>query len=240
MDIEVREDKAIITGYVNATERLSKPLLVKNKRVREKMKSGVFTRALEKADNVQVLVNHDKNKVVANTNDNTAILKEDNIGLRAEVTVTDKETVEKAKNGKLVGWSFGFYCNAEEVGEENGQETRTVTDMDLVEVSILDDTKSPAYTGTLIETREDKQLEIRLSTIEEIDKMAREKHDAIYDASDKLHQKVDEEREKAKIELLADIIVNKLMEKLKPSEPIIETKSLDDYETRLKKLERGN
>lgn len=240
MDIEVREDKAIITGYVNATERLSKPLLVKNKRVREKMKSGVFTRALEKADNVQVLVNHDKNKVVANTNDNTAILKEDNIGLRAEVTVTDKETVEKAKNGKLVGWSFGFYCNAEEVGEENGQETRTVTDMDLVEVSILDDTKSPAYTGTLIETREDKQLEIRLSTIEEIDKMAREKHDAIYEASDKLHQKVNEETEKAKMEILADIIVNKLMEKLKLSEPIIETKSLDDYETRLKKLERGN
>lgn len=240
MNIEVREDKAIITGYVNATERLSKPLLVNNKRVREKMKSGVFTRALEKADNVQVLVNHDKNKVVANTNDNTAILKEDNIGLRAEVTVTDKETVQKAKDGKLVGWSFGFYCNAEEIGEENGQETRTVTDMDLVEVSILDDTKSPAYTGTLIETREDKQLEIRLSTIEEINQMAREKHDEIYSASEELHKKVEEDTEKAKIELLADIIVNKLMEKLKPSQPIIETKSLDDYETRLKNLERGN
>ena len=238
MNIEIREDKAIITGYVNAVERLSKPLIIKNKKVREKMQAGVFTRALSKADNVQVLLNHDKNKVLANTDDNTATLNEDNIGLRAEVIVSDAETVQKAKDGKLVGWSFGFYCNAEEIGEENGQETRTVTDLDLIEVSILDNTKSPAYSGTSIETREDKQLEIRLSTIDEINQMAREKHDEIYSASEELHKKVEDDAEKAKIELLADIIVNKLMEKLKPSQPIIETKSLDEYEERLKNLER--
>lgn len=237
MKIEIREDKAIITGYVNAVERLSKPLIIKNKKVREKMQAGVFTRALSKAGNVQVLLNHDKNKVLANTNDNTATLNEDNIGLRAEVIVSDAETVQKAKDGKLVGWSFGFYCNAEEKGEENGQETRTVTDLDLIEVSILDNTKSPAYSGTSIETREDKQLEFRESTIDEIQAIARKKHQDIYEASDQLHQKVDDETAQAKMELFADIIVKKLLEKVNIS-PKVETKSLDEYEERLKNLER--
>ena len=237
MNIEIREDKAIITGYVNAVERLSKPLIIKNKKVREKMQAGVFARALSKADNVQVLLNHDKNKVLANTNDNTATLNEDNIGLRAEVIVSDAETVQKAKDGKLVGWSFGFCCNAEERGEENGQETRTVTDLDLIEVSILDNTKSPAYSGTSIETREDKQLEFRESTVDEIEAIARKKHNDIYEASDQLHQKVEDEKAQAKMELFADIIVKKLLEKVNIS-PKIETKSLDEYEERLKNLER--
>ena len=237
MNIEIREDKAIITGYVNAVERLSKPLIIKNKKVREKMQAGVFTRALSKAENVQVLLNHDKNKVLANTNDNTATLNEDNIGLRAEVIVSDAETVQKAKDGKLVGWSFGFYCNAEERGEENGQETRTVTDLDLIEVSILDNTKSPAYSETSSETREDKQLEFRESTVDEIEAIARKKHNDIYEASDQLHQKVEDEKAQAKMELFADIIVKKLLEKVNIS-PKIETKSLDEYEERLKNLER--
>ena len=37
MNVEIREDKAIITGYVNAVERLSKPLIIKSKKVREKI-----------------------------------------------------------------------------------------------------------------------------------------------------------------------------------------------------------
>lgn len=230
MKIELREDKAIISGYVNAVERYSKPLNVNNKKVLEKIKAGVFTRALKKADNVQVLLNHNKERVLANTNDNTAILSEDNIGLRAEVTVTDKETVEKAKNGKLSGWSFGFYCNADEVGDENGQETRTVTDIDLVEVSILDDTKSPAYTGTSIETREDKQLEFRANTVEEVEELAREQH-----------REEDLKFELQKREELAEKIVEKLLEKftITPKEPQLETtRSLEEYEKRLKSLER--
>ena len=57
------------------------------------------------------------------------------------------------RNHKLVGWSFGFYSNSDDVDESGSIATRTVNDMDLVEVSILDDTKSPAYYGTSVETR---------------------------------------------------------------------------------------
>ena len=173
MNIEVRSDSVVISGYVNAVERWSKPLRANLRgmvqRFIEKIKAGVFKNALKRNDNVKVLLNHNPDRELANTKDGTAILVEDNIGLRAEVTITDPEVVEKARNNKLVGWSFGFCSNSDEVAQEATIATRTVTDMDLVEVSILDDTKSPAYYGTSIETRSEgeKALEIRENIIEE-------------------------------------------------------------------------
>ena len=157
MRVEVRNDSVVISGYVNSVERWSKPLRGNLRgmmlRFIEKIKAGAFKNALKRNDNVKVLLNHNSDRELANTKDGTAILEEDNIGLRAEVTITDAEVVEKARNHKLVGWSFGFYSNSDDVDESGSIATRTVNDMDLVEVSILDDTKSPAYYGTSVETR---------------------------------------------------------------------------------------
>ena len=167
MKVEVREDSVVVSGYVNAVERYSKPIRAnlrgKMQRFIEKIKAGVFKTALKRNNNVKVLLNHNSDRELANTQDGTARLEEDNIGLRAEVTITDAEVVEKAKNNKLVGWSFGFYSNSDEVAQEETIATRTVTDMDLVEVSILDDSRSPAYEGTSIETRNEGEpmMEIR-------------------------------------------------------------------------------
>ena len=166
MKIEVRNDSVVISGYVNAVERWSKPLRGNLRgmmqRFIEKIKAGVFKNALKRNDNVKVLLNHNPDRELASTKDGTAMLEEDNIGLRAEVTITDPEVVEKARNNKLVGWSFGFYSNTDEVAQRETIATRTVTDMDLVEVSILDDTKSPAYYGTSIETRSEDGTAIEI------------------------------------------------------------------------------
>lgn len=166
MDIEIRGDSVVISGYVNAVERYSKPMRAnlrgRMQRFIEKIKAGAFETALKRNNNVKVLLNHNKERELANTLDGTAKLEEDNIGLRAEVTIRDAEVVEKAKNHKLVGWSFGFYSNSDDVAQEATIATRTVNDLDLMEVSILDDTRSPAYYGTSIETRnEGEPLEIR-------------------------------------------------------------------------------
>lgn len=167
MNVEVRGDAVVITGYVNAIERYSKPITGKwRDKVQtfiERIKAGTFKTALKRNENVKVLLNHNWDRELANTKDGSAKLEEDNIGLRAEVIITDKEVVEKARNNKLVGWSFGFYPNADEVGEERGMPTRTLQDIDLAEVSILDDTRSPAYYGTSIETRSEggREMEIR-------------------------------------------------------------------------------
>jgi HK97 family phage prohead protease len=180
MKIEVREDSVHISGYVNAIERFSKPIREtlhgKIRTFIERIKAGVFKTALKRNDNVLVLLNHNHNRVLANTKDGTAILEEDNIGLRAEVTITDAEVVEKARNNQLVGWSFGFCANSDELGIEGNNETRTVTDLDLFEVSILDDTKSPAYYGTSIEARsnDNKILEYRSFIKEEGEEVDKE------------------------------------------------------------------
>ena len=158
MQVEIRNDSVFISGYVNAVERLSKPIReTLHGRIRtflERIKAGVFRTALKRNKNVLVLLNHDNNRVLASTEDGNATLEEDNIGLRAEITITDTEVVQKAREGKLSGWSFGFIANDDEITTEGNDEIRTVTDMELLEVSILDDTKAPAYYGTSIEARE--------------------------------------------------------------------------------------
>ena len=165
MQIEIREDSVIISGYVNAVERYSKPITEdlhgKIRTFIERIKSGVFKKALKKNDDVKVLLNHDVIREVATTKDGTAKLEEDNIGLHAEVTITDAEVIEKARANKLVGWSFGFYPVDDILGTENGMDARTITDLDLVEVSILDDEHTPAYYGTSIEARAERQKVIR-------------------------------------------------------------------------------
>lgn len=167
MDIEIRGDSVVLSGYVNAVERYSKPLRAKLRgemqRFIEKIKAGAFETALKRNNNVKVLLNHNKYRELANTLDGTAKLEEDNIGLRAEVTITDAEVVEKARKHKLVGWSFGFRSNSDDVAHEATIATRTVNDLDLLEVSVLDDTRSPAYYGQSIETRSEdgEVMEIR-------------------------------------------------------------------------------
>lgn len=218
MKVEIREDSVLITGYVNAIERYSKPIREsvrgKIRTFIERIKAGVFKTALKRNDDVKVLLNHNHDRVLATTKDGSAKLEEDNIGLRAEVTITDAEVVEKAKNNQLVGWSFGFYANSDEIGMEGINETRTVTDLDLIEVSILDDTKSPAYYGTSIEARSEGERMLEYRTISEeiqaINEEAYQKHDEVYEESEEAHKQIEEE----KMNALIDIVVNKVLEKL--------------------------
>lgn len=154
MRIEVRSDKVIIDGYVNAVGRDSRPIRdkVTGKRFVEQIVPGVFKRAL-KRNEVKVLLNHDETREIGSTETN-AHLHEDNIGLRAHVEITDAEVVEKARLGKLRGWSFGFReLDASEETISENLNRRFVEEMELVEVSIIDERKIPVYQGTSIETR---------------------------------------------------------------------------------------
>lgn len=153
MKLTIRSDNVTIEGYVNAVERNSKPLMSRIGQFLERICKGAFGRAIERNKDIHVLLNHDWNKDLGSTAKGNLELREDPIGLYAVTTVTDKETVEAAKNGDLVGWSFGFRDLDVETREEDGLPLRVVRDLDLQEVSILDRRKIPAYDGTLITVR---------------------------------------------------------------------------------------
>ena len=112
MRIELRQDKVLIDGYVNAVARDSRPIPDTNgERFVEQIMPGAFARALEraKASNraIDLLLDHEENRKLGDTNSNVTLV-EDNIGLRAICEITDPEVMQKAREGKLRGWSFGF------------------------------------------------------------------------------------------------------------------------------------
>lgn len=153
MYIRVKDNSVEIDGYVNAVERLSKPLRDRLGEFVERIKAGAFKRALERADDVRILLNHEWDKDLGGTKDGNLELYEDAIGLHARATITDEEVVRQAKNGELVGWSFGFTDRDVEQGEENGLTVRNVKDLNLYEVSLINRSKVPAYDGTLVAVR---------------------------------------------------------------------------------------
>ena len=157
MQIRIKGDSVEIEGYVNAIERKSKPLWSRMGQFVERICKGAFKRALNRAEDVRILLNHDCNRDLGGIKDGNLELEEDSIGLHARATINDADVVNKAKNGDLVGWSFGF-CDrdVENKRDEDGFPLRDVKDLDLVEVSLLDRTKTPAYDGTLVCVRTDE------------------------------------------------------------------------------------
>ena len=159
MRIEIRSDSVLIEGYVNAVARDSRPMRDKKtgKRFVEQIVPGVFQRAL-KHNEVDLLLNHDKTRNLGSTRTNLT-LYEDSIGLKARAEITDLEVIQKARERKLRGWSFGFYeRDASEEELPNGMNRRYVEDMELLEVSIIDERKLPVYEGTSIETRAEGEV----------------------------------------------------------------------------------
>ena len=152
MQVEVRNDGKIeVSGYVNAIDRYSKELYGSKGKFIEKVAPTVFQRALEKASNVDMLLNHDVRRKLASTEDATLQLTEDNIGLHAKAVISDQEVIEEARCGNLKGWSFGFRVLEDSWEEGNSVAKRTLKDIELMEVSLL--TIEPAYIATSVQIR---------------------------------------------------------------------------------------
>lgn len=154
MKVNIRADSVEIEGYVNAIERDSKPLWSRMGQFIERICKGAFKKALQRNDDVKILLNHNPNRELGSTKQGNLELTEDNIGLHARAVISDPDIIRKARNNELVGWSFGFYDRSVIKRVIDGMLHRAVEDLDLDEVSILDNTKTPAYDGTLIMARD--------------------------------------------------------------------------------------
>ncbi len=162
MNIEIRSKcEAVISGYVNAVERRSAVLSRAHCKNApddfvEVIKSGAFARSLKRQPDVKLKFNHERD--LGGTGDNLE-LREDNIGLYASAEITDPEVVTAAREGRLTGWSFAFVNPKDSWETQDKICLRSITDMDLLEVSIL--TKRPAYPATSVEVRDGEQCELR-------------------------------------------------------------------------------
>ena len=169
MELEIRGNALHISGYVNAVERESRRLPARmcskaKSDFVEKISAGAFGRAVSRAREIRLMYNHKRD--IGGTADGSLKLSEDNIGLKADATITDPEAVEAGKRGEFRGWSFGF-TDAKDRWEDvsEGLQRRTIDDLDLQEVSILSVT--PAYMGTSVELRGDSLAETEYRSAED-------------------------------------------------------------------------
>ena len=200
MKVNVRADSVEIEGYVNAVERNSKPLRSRIGKFIERICKGAFKKALKRNDDVHILLNHDWNRDLGSTKKGNLELTEDNIGLHARACITDKDVVQKARNGDLVGWSFGFQDRDVDNSTYDGMPYRAVKDLDLFEVSLLDRTKSPAYDGTLVTARsETEEIHFRGEDfIDDVDLSIEEEQQEEQDA--KIEENASKEKQDAPVQ----------------------------------------
>jgi HK97 family phage prohead protease len=165
--IEIRNDSVILDGYVNVTSRLSNILSSPQGPFVEEILPKTFDRALSKGNNVELLFNHDPNHKLGSTQTGELQLREDNIGLRATANIKDSTIIDKAKQNLLQGWSFGFSALKDNwTPLDNGLQKRSVEDMYLAEVSILD--KRPAYVATSVEMRGNEHTLTEMRSYEDV------------------------------------------------------------------------
>lgn len=168
VQIEVRSDtEARITGYVNATEKLSRPVITPHGKVIEVIEPRAFGEAIARAENISLNVDHDKSRTYAETEDRSLVLQEDAIGLRAEATVRDPTLVQYAREGRIRGWSFGMYNVRDELEQRaDALPIRHVKGMDLDHVSLIVN-QTPVYSATSVEVRADADVWSEVRSLED-------------------------------------------------------------------------
>ena len=171
MRAELRADGLHISGYVNVPGRESRPVMTPHGRVIEVIEQRAFAKAIERAENINMLLDHDPLRILASTQAGTLNVKEDAVGLRAESVITDPEVIDGAKAGKLRGWSFNIR-NPKDTLEQRaeGLPVRHITDLDMDEVTLVMH-KVPVYSSTSIEVRADieESVEYRAAMSEDIE-----------------------------------------------------------------------
>lgn len=177
-----------VSGYVNETGKQSEPIPnfgevpddgmgIEPDEFVEIMQPGVFKNALANADFVDFYLEHDPDKYLASTQQGTLKLNEDNKGLKMSANITPtswgQDTYTLIKSGAVQSMSFGF-IPLEDSWDLNGDTPiRTVTKIQLLEVSAV---RFPAYPDSSIDarkkrfTRLNKILEKRGFTLRHIRK----------------------------------------------------------------------
>lgn len=129
---------------------LSKELRGKNGSFRELVPKDTWQKAIEENPDVKFYYNHKDYFELADSIKLTA--EDDGVYLYATLKESEKGLYQAIKDGLISGMSFGFQSLKDTWQTVGSFMQRTINDMNLFEVSILD--KTPAYNGTVAEVRE--------------------------------------------------------------------------------------
>ena len=166
MKIEIRADGAHISGYVNVTGKKSRPVITPHGKVIEEIEPRAFEQAIARAGDISRTVDHNESHVYASTKEGTLRLYEDEIGLHADVLITDETLIGLAKKGKIKGWSFGMYNVQDELeSRAEGLPLRKIKALDLDHLTLVVN-KIPCYSATSVEVRAESEVELETRAME--------------------------------------------------------------------------
>ena len=166
MNIEIRADGLHISGYVNVTEKRSRPVITPHGKVIEEIEPRAFEKALERAENISLTKDHNDDVVLAETRAGNLELHEDNIGLHYSTTITDEQTIAEARSDKIKGLSFGMF-NVVDTVEQRANELpiRKISALDLDHITLVVN-RQPSYSATSVEIRAENEIDIETRAIE--------------------------------------------------------------------------
>lgn len=157
-DLDTSDDVMKVSGILNIPNAQSAPLNGKDGDVFiETIQPQAFAQAITNAPQIDLLAMHDPSLLLASTDNDSLDLTQNgdgNIQIDATLANTQsaKDTYAMIQDGLMGGLSFGMYVNncTWGVADDGVTPLRTITDLDIFEVSIV---RHPAYESTTIETR---------------------------------------------------------------------------------------
>lgn len=148
-----QQNNMTVEGYALKWGENSKPIYTADSFFVESFVQGAFNETLEN-DEQLVLYGHDMNNVLGRTENSTAMLTSDEVGLYLTVdlpnTTLGKDTYELVKRGDIAGMSVGFIAEDDKFEQVDGVIKRTINKAKLVEVSLV---PMPAYDSSEVSER---------------------------------------------------------------------------------------
>ena len=147
------DGSSIIEGYAAVFNSPSLPLYELGGR-RELIRPGAFTGAMQRGDDVRLLINHDPNLIVART-PGTLALTQDEAGLYFSAKLGNQtyaqDLKESMRTGLLTQCSFAFEPTVQGIERIDGEEFMVIRDAGkLSDTSIV---SFPAYPATVAMVR---------------------------------------------------------------------------------------
>lgn len=142
----------------------------------EEVDKRAFNNTLEEGGNVTALYNHDPNKILGSTRNETLKVEVDDVGLR--FTLTPKantsfmnDVKQLVEHGEIRGMSFGFIAKEDEWRSEDGVDVRTLKEVSLKEITL---TPYPAYEASEVAMRSHENFKKEIESNKELDIIALE------------------------------------------------------------------